>query len=73
MLGPRFLVFSMIWHPRLGKDSLWARAGMDDGIQRMVCEYYLGGDDYSTINETMAAQNTADVDTGAVKGIPDRV
>jgi hypothetical protein len=28
----------MVPHRRLGKDSLWAKAAIDDSILRMVCE-----------------------------------
>jgi ubiquitin-protein ligase len=37
-LEARCLALAMVSHRRLGKDSLWAKAAIDDSILRMVCE-----------------------------------
>jgi len=37
-LEARCLALAMLSHLRLGKDSLWAKAAIDDSILRMVCE-----------------------------------
>ena len=37
-LRDRWLAFAMVDHQRLGRDSQWARAAIDDGIIRLVCQ-----------------------------------
>ena len=37
-LADRWLAFAMVGHQRLGRDTLWAQAAIDDCIIRMVCQ-----------------------------------